>query len=407
MYLNIYQYLKNKETFITILLICLSFLVRIPTIFVLGDTALENEWKILVSNLVEHGTLSFRSFDNFLLPNLFMPPLYSYYLYFFSFFNLDDSRYVLTILLSQVFLSTISVIIFYKLNKFFFSQKISFYSSLLFSFFPLHVYACGQISSIILQTFFIILFFYLFFLFIKKSNFWFIFYLSISSGLLILLRGEFILIFILSLVYLFLFFKISLKKILMILLITLITISPYLIRNVVTFETFTITKSIGYNLWKGNNPNSKVEGSTYINPVLQKRINEVKKDKFYTINLDNIFLDQAIKNLKEDPYKYLILFFNKIISFLFIDINSSQPNYYNPLHYLFVLALGITSILGIILSNKKSLMFNYLILVFFANIIIFSCFFILPRYKLIIIPLQIIFSNVLAERIIKRYSLSK
>ena len=123
--------------------------------------------------------------------------------------------------------------------------------------------------------------------------------------------------------------------------------------------------------------------------------------------VDNILLDHAVKNLKEDPYKYLMLFFKKIISFLFIDINSSQPNYYHPFHYLFVLALGITSLLGIILSNKKSLMFKYLILVFFANIIIFSCFFILPRYKLIIIPLQIIFSNVLVERIIKRYDPSK
>tara|TARA_Y100000590_G_scaffold442144_1_gene569854 strand:- start:1365 stop:1946 length:582 start_codon:yes stop_codon:yes gene_type:complete len=193
----------------------------------------------------------------------------------------------------------------------------------------------------------------------------------------------------------------------MILLIALITISPYLIRNIVTFETFTITKSIGYNLWKGNNPNSQVEGATYINPILQNKIDKVKKDKFYTINLDNVFFDQAIKNIKKDPFEYLILFFKKIISFLFIDINSSQPNYYNPLHYLFVLALGITSLFGILLSNKKSLMFKYLILVFFANIIIFSCFFILPRYKLVIIPLQIIFSNALAEYIIKRYGLSK
>ena len=407
MYFNNYQYLKNKETFIPILLISLSLLVRIPAVFIFGDTALENEWKILVSNLVEHGTLSFHSFDNFLLPNLFMPPLYPYYLYFFSFFNLSDANYVQTILISQSLLSSISVIIFFKLNKFFFSKKISFYSSLFFSFFPLHIYACGQISSIVLQTFFIILFFYLFFIFIKKSNFSSIFLLSITSGLLILLRGEFIIIFILSLVYLFIFFKISLKKVSMILLIALITISPYLIRNIVTFETFTITKSIGYNLWKGNNPNSQVEGATYINPILQNKIDKVKKDKFYTINLDNVFFDQAIKNIKKDPFEYLILFFKKIISFLFIDINSSQPNYYNPLHYLFVLALGITSLFGILLSNKKSLMFKYLILVFFANIIIFSFFFILPRYKLVVIPLQIIFSNALAEYIIKRYGLSK
>ena len=40
--------------------------------------------------------------------------------------------------------------------------------------------------------------------------------------------------------------------------------------------------------------------------------------------VDNILLDHAVKNLKEDPYKYLMLFFKKIISFLFIDINSYE-----------------------------------------------------------------------------------
>ena len=40
-----------------------------------------------------------------------------------------------------------------------------------------------------------------------------------------------------------------------------ITISPYLIRNYLNFQKITITKSIGYNLWKGNNIDATVEGS--------------------------------------------------------------------------------------------------------------------------------------------------
>jgi len=89
----------------------------------------------------------------------------------------------------------------------------------------------------------------------------------------------------------------------------------------------------------------------------------------------------------------------KILSFIFIDINSTYPNYYHPLHYLPILFIGITSIIGIILSNKNSYQINFLILFFIANVTIVSVFFILPRYSLAIIPLQIIFSNIFFEYI--------
>tara|TARA_Y100000590_G_scaffold423240_1_gene528934 strand:- start:1862 stop:3088 length:1227 start_codon:yes stop_codon:yes gene_type:complete len=403
MYFNNFQYLKNKKIFILSFLILSSALIRIPIIIFYGDASLENEWKILVSNLILYNELSFRNLDGFLLPNLYMPPLYAYYLYFFSVFNLDEQSYIQLILYSQILLASISIPIFYKINTIFFSTKTSFYSSLLFSFFPLHVYACSQISSISLQVFLGILFFYFFFQIVDKKNILSIFIFSIISGLLILLRGEFILIFILSLAYFFFILKISIKKIILIFLVMLISISPYLIRNITIFNTVTITKTFGYNLWKGNNPNSKVEGSEIIEKNLKDKINSLNKNKYYQINLDKIFLDEAIHNILQDPRRYATLYVKKILSFLFIDTNSSQSNYYNPIHYLPVLLIGATSIIGILLTNKKSYKLNYLILIFFVYVFLFSCFFILPRYKLTILPLQLIFTNVLIEYINNKF----
>ena len=86
MYMNSYQYLKRKETLIPILLILFSVVIRIPVVLIWGDTNFENEWSVLVNNLILHDTLSLKSFDDFLLPNLWMPPLYAYYIYLFSFF---------------------------------------------------------------------------------------------------------------------------------------------------------------------------------------------------------------------------------------------------------------------------------------------------------------------------------
>ena len=158
------KYLKlNEETSLLIFLIIFSFVVRVPVVLFFGDATVENEWEPLLYNLINHKTLSFEKFDDFLLPNLLMAPLYSYYLYVFSFFNLESESFILLILLSQTILASISVGVFYKINKIFFSKKISFYSSLVFSLFPIYLYSCSQISSVTLTIFFCFIFLLLFF----------------------------------------------------------------------------------------------------------------------------------------------------------------------------------------------------------------------------------------------------
>jgi 4-amino-4-deoxy-L-arabinose transferase-like glycosyltransferase len=320
---------------------------------------------------------------------------------------LEDQNYIRFILLSQVLLASISVAVFYKINKLFFSQKISFYNSVLFSIFPIYVYASSQISSISLQVFLIILFFYFFFQIIDKKNFSSIILFSFISGLLILLRGEFRIIFVVSIFYLFLFFKIPIKKIFLIFLITLVTTSPYLIRNFIIFGKITVVETSGYNLWKGNHPhalqNSRVEGSEMVSENLKKLNDSIPRDKFYRINRDKLFFDQAIKNIIKKPLEYLIFSLKKAISFQFIILDSMDLRYWNPLHYLPLLLLGVTSLIGLILSDKKSYKFNYLILIFFIIIIIFSMVSILPRYKLIILPFQIIFTGVLIEYVKEKF----
>ena len=107
MLLKIYHQLQNKEAVTIITLILLSVFLRIRVVLIYGDTSLDHEWKHLVQNLIVHGQLVYESFDDFLLPNLWMPPLYAYYLYIFSFFGLEDQNYILLVLLSQIFISSI------------------------------------------------------------------------------------------------------------------------------------------------------------------------------------------------------------------------------------------------------------------------------------------------------------
>ena len=386
-----------------IILFLITFLIRVPIIYLYGDINLENEWLILFNNLTKHQTLALITFDDFLVPNLWMPPLYAYYLYFLSFLNLEGKAFIDLVLFSQALLSSCSVILFYKIIRKFFSIKISIFGSIILCFFPLYIYAAAQISSLVITIFLSLLFYFSFLKITEKSKLKYIFLFSVVAGLLILTRREFILILILTIVYLFFFYKINYKKILIIGFISTLTISPYLIRNYLIFDKIILQAGFGYNIWKGNNPESMVEGSLTLlpSPGLRKKLNTVKKDMYYRINEDKIYLEQALIYIKGDPKRYLKLYFVKMFSYFFIDLNSSKENYYNPFHYLPVLMLSIFSLLGIYHSNKKSFFLNYFLLIMLIYIFLIPVFAVLPRYKLYLVPFQIIFSLVFFKKILK------
>tara|TARA_B100000029_G_scaffold441865_1_gene459936 strand:+ start:233 stop:1507 length:1275 start_codon:yes stop_codon:yes gene_type:complete len=402
---------KIKSLTLLPIVILIGFTIRLFAIYIYGDSELENEWAIIINNLVNHGAFSLYSFNGNLIPTVFMPPLYIFFLFFLKTITPENIELVSIIFSAQIILSIISIIIFYKINIFFFSKNWSTFSAFLFCIFPLNVYAVTQISSITLQIFLTLLYLYSFFLLYRIKEFlWLkLFYFALVSGLIMLLRGEFFLIFIISVIYLYIIKKIDLKKAFLIFLMSLLVISPYLVRNYLTFDKITLTKSIGYNLWKGNNPYSSVEGSDiYVASLnlneefnnyareINRKISEIPKDEMYDFNYNEIFFNEAANYIKEEPLIFIKQYIKKILSFFYFNLNSNYPNYYNILVFVPVFLTSILSSVGILISIKY---FNskhtYLLLYLSLTILIYSLFFILPRYKLSILPMQIIFMNYL------------
>ena len=396
---------KKFDLFVIIFLFLITFLFRIPLIEIYGDTSLEYEWGKLVKNLVENNQLVLRTIDGFLLPNLWMPPLYAYFIYLFTLFNLNEQNLVFVVILTQIFLSSFTVIFFYKINRFFFTKLISLLSALIFSLFPLYAYASTQISSITLQVFFTILFIFYLFKILKDQNLYNIFFFSIAGGLLILLRGEFYAILILSILYLFIY-KVKIKNLILISLIALLVASPYLIRNYLIFEKITVLNSFGYNIWKGNHPiavdKSIVAGVQIKGKEIQIKVDQIPRDVNYRFKFNEIFFEEAMKNFKNKPLDHLMFVFKKAISFILIDFNSKDKNYYNPWHFIPILTVGIISIAGIFLSDKKSKNLNYLLIMLIAYIGIYSLVSVMPRYKLMILPIQLIFFMIALDFVYKK-----
>ena len=389
-------------------LISVSLLIRILTVYFIKDTHVEYEWNILLNNLIEHKSYSLRSFNGELVPSVLIPPLYAFFLYFIHVISfLKDSYFLYLVFFIQIVLSTYSVYLFYQINQNFFSNKFSIINSFIFSIIPLNIYICGQISSANIQLFLSLLFLKLLFTLIKNKTQKNIIFFSMVSGLLILCRGEFAIIFVFTFFFIFISKKIDVINLIKILIIVFLVISPYVIRNYIHFNQFIIVKSLGYNLWKGNNQLSKVEGygKFEINEFknLHDKVKSINKDKYYEINWDNIFLEEAINNIEKNPIIYLKLFFKKLFSFYFIDLESSYPNYYNFFHIFPVIILSLLSFPSLIvfLRNNK-FESKYLGLYFFLNLVIFSIFFILPRYKIVILPVQIILAGYTLNYVIKK-----
>ena len=381
--------LKKIYSNVTIL-ICLGIIARIISIFFFGDKIITNEWGDILNNLENKNVFGFREIENFIAPNLFMPPLYPFFLFSLKKIYVFSVGYVEFVLFIQLLVSVIAIYCFIQLSKLFLFGSLNNFAVIIFIFFPLNIYSVSQISSITINVFLIVCFFLNFFLYVKNNKIKNLIYLSIVSGLLMLTRGEFILFYFFTIFYILRINK-NLKKIIMSFLITCLILSPYLIRNYLVFETITITKSFGFNLWKGNNEFSKSEGNENIyNKNLEEKILNLNKDYNYDIEIDNLFKEEALKNLKTYPKKYFLSYFKKLFSFFFLDLESTFPNYFNFFHFFPKLILAILSFLGGIKAFRNSENFLFLSYFYFGYGIIFSFFFILPRYSLIVLPVQIL-----------------
>lgn len=359
---------------------------------------MDNEWGIILSNLENQGILGYREEGGIVFPTIYTPPLYPFFLYIIKIFFTDQIFFIKTVLYIQMIISIISIYFFYELLKKMFSETISLVGTIIFSLYPLNVYAVSQISSVTLQVFFIVLFFFTLMNYLSNPNLIRLFIFSLISSALIYLRGEFFIIYFLTLLYMFIRIK-KIKMVIISFIIALLFTSPYLIRNYNTFGVITITKSSGYNLWRGNHLNAKVEGNQYHDNEMKKKIEDIKFSKKYDLELDEMYMSEAVKNIKENPIYYFKLYSKKVLSFIFIDLDSTYENYYSYLNIVPKILISIATLLGVILITKKDHMLIYFTLYYFFNIFLFSLFFILPRYSLMLLPIQVILTCYLIKKL--------
>ncbi len=377
--------------------ITFTYLIYILTIskilisLLIGDTSYENEWEIINTNLINYGELSYYFINNQRIPSIYMPPLYSYFLYLFHFFNLEELYTVKLVLVVQCILSGITSIIFFNILKSFINVKTSFYISILYSIFPLNFYAATQISSVTLQIFLLVFFIYFF---LNSKKYYEYILLGILSGLLILIRGEFWLLFLILICFKIYENKKMIIKFFIPLIISILVITPTLLNNYSKFDEIILTKSFGYNLWRGNSEKLNINGSNFAmdNKFINDFLDSGTDIKRFEIYLDDFFYKKAKKNILENPMIYLEHYLNKFFAFSIFNYSSNYPNYYNPFIFIPEIIISIFALGGIVLNITRRKNTELLIIIVYYLLLI-PIFFVLPRYKLFILPLYFVFAS--------------
>jgi len=398
---------KNFETKGILVLLIVGLLLRLIAIYLYSDEVLTNEWAVIIKNFKLTGTFGVNVVQDDLfaiptlanegdkvLPTIYMPPLYYYLIYVIDLL-FDNFSYITNyIIILQTCLSLISIFLFYKIIRNLEKNTILiFIATSIFAFFPLNVYVSSQISSITLQIFLLLNFIFFLTEYLKKKTITNLIFFSFFSALLILTRAEFILFYFLTILFFFIYFKKNFKSLFFSILFTILIISPYIYRNYITFNEITITKSFGYNLLKGNNPNFKVEGSPeFIEENFPRNKLNIKTDKYYEIKLDNFYKSEALKIIKNDYLTYFKFYLKKVYSFIFFNKDSTYSDYFNFMHIIPKIIISILSFIAAILLIRKKSFYQYLSFYYFTNIFLFSVFFILPRYSLILLPIQLLLS---------------
>ena len=304
----------------------------------------------------------------------YMPPGYVIYLYPF-FFIPDPVIRNLLIILSQILISCILILLVYKYTRKYFSETSALIAAAITGFLPEFIFASSQIQVTLFYHIGIIaLLLQLYKLNEDKIRYDTFIFIGIILGVLILFRSEIVLFAVLIIIYLI--NKKYHKGLLVIAGIILIFILPWQIRNYVLFEEIIpFTTSAGLNLYRGHNP---YYIGNWGDDSLNAQFRSIKDDENYEVKMNYIYLENAIKSIKENPDKEIIYPFIKLFHLWIMNPSYERTNH--PIYFVPWFALLLISIYGLIKSASwKNHKFTYLFLIFFNSVAII--FFALPRYQ--------------------------
>ncbi|MEO8666114.1 MAG: hypothetical protein ABI462_11530 [Ignavibacteria bacterium] len=305
----------------------------------------------------------------------------------------------------QSLIEILTGLLFFKVSRFFFAVKLSMISLAIFSFLPSNLLFSQAILTESLFGFFYMTVIY----FCLKENFVKIIFLTgIFFGLAILVRSSFSFAVLLVPMYLLIgrkdffenkyFINILKYSVIFFAGLTLI-LSPWIIRNKLVMNSFTLATQGGSTLWEGNNPDATGTWNPIAvnnNPLFENPDEIYREKEFYRL-AKNFILENPVKFLTLGIKKTAYLFSSERMIVLYFtdsvpgETSTQVYKAVNPLilllinvPYFIIMLLGTWGLL--LLKQKRFFIFGF-ILMWLITIFIFVG---LARYHYVLIPFFIL-----------------
>lgn len=404
------------------MLFLIAFFVRIAAIAVI-DTSTEildsgfyssagREFSTIAHNIVSGEGFALYTIKGQLIPSAFMPPGYVYFLAL-MFFLFGESLF--TFILVQcihALLGALSCVILYKLANTVFSETVGIISGFLMAVYPPLIYSVAEIHSISIYILLNILLVWILLGISDTSHIKTIVLSGLAVGFLALFRAEMVLVIPLLTLWLLVHTFRRRKRWRAALFFTaaVLVIAPWTIRNYLVFDRFLPIQSCsGYDFSRGHNPlatgtgitfsGEMIEGAAGIPGVLEE-IEALPLTGDWEVQKDAVYKRAAIKYVQSHPWRTVKVTFMKFVYFWGIDVTyplARHPLYWMP--WTVVLALFIVGLLRTI-KRKIEASLLYLYLLFYTALEMM--FFVLPRHRLFIEPLVLVFTSYGLYSIFKR-----
>ena len=385
------KFLQKKIIFIFMV----AFMVRMGYIFLIPARSLQlddsYQWNLMAKYFKEGKGFLFGASDL----DAKRAPIYPFFLA--GVYRIWGDENYLAVKVFQAILSSLICVGVFILGTKLFDEPVAMLAGLFSGLYPPFIVYAEIFQSETLFCFLLLLWIYLWIKAIESNHWKYYIACGISLGILNLARGTmlFFPFFILGSTLFFRQVQLHLKKYILLILFSFLVIAPWTWRNYKVYDAFIPVVAGG--------PESFWYGTFSLKVQRQfgesEEFKQVQKNLSGTVKENEIFFKKnALKNIFNNPIGYLRLNIKKFLFFWYQPIGyeliANKSVYLGSISLFFHITFILLFIVGIILTmqKKEKLMPLYLIIVYFA--LLHTLVPPVPRYRLPIEPLMILFASV-------------
>jgi 4-amino-4-deoxy-L-arabinose transferase-like glycosyltransferase len=303
------------------------------------------------------------------LPSAYMMPGYVFvilpilYLFHSDFF---------LILLFQSIIAGFAVYLLFKFVSRVSDEKTGLLAAIIYSALPEFIYAASTIGPTVIFHFMVLV------LLVRLHDNSFSlkegFIVGVISSFLIYLRPETLLF--VGLVVLYFLLKKRYRGVITAILVVLISLSPWVIRNILVFREFIpLTTSTGQNLYRGHNP---YYNGFWMDERIHNKILNSPLDNSFEVSVNKVFLREVNNQIKNNPIREISSSLEKLGQLWIYNPNDNRSH--NPF-YLIPWIILMFFIFYEFFRRRNWNGYEHLILFVVSSTLISILFFVLPRYQ--------------------------